>query len=288
MKRHHFTIGVLALALSGAAHATIDTGYDGEDEFGDIIPGSRNGTVFFNAYDPVAAVSYIRGLDQTYNSFAPTQGAPASLSYNLATDPDWNAFLARVTPGNILYNVVSLGDSGNGRNNFLSTVRLNPSLDATTLTSQELANATSQAVVGTTPATDNFGLGGFSGVVGYVNLSNASVDATFNSTYRVRDGATDVQYFGFGFQDNWAGSAYFSSTALAGTALAFAKLAPGSTPDVGSQPVGVTAYEGYWKLGTDGVLTYTGVTPVPEPGTWALMGLGLLGMGAGVARQRRR
>lgn len=275
-----------SLSLPLTAFAAIDTGLDGEDEFGDPIPGSRNGTVFFSAYDPVAGVSYLKGLDLTYNTFQPVQGAPVSLSYDLSADADWLSFLGNRGTSGVLYTVLSLGDSGNGRNNFLSSVRLtgNPIPDATTLTADQLVAATTSSIGFTT----NSQLSGFAGIKGYIEQSNPALDDVNNSAYRLRDGAADVQYFGFGLQENWAGAAPFNTTATVGTALGFAKLSPGANPDVSSDPVTIAAYQGYWNLSESGTLSYTGLAtaPIPEPGTWALMGLGLAGLGV-VARRRK-
>lgn len=259
------TLAVAVLvAVTGSASAAIDNGNL-----------SGNGTLFFNAYDPDAGVSFVKALDVNFLGFLAPQASPVAKSYDLSTDADWTTFLSSVTVSSVQWNVVALdsrpvaGTSIDGAR-YLTTSATDPTVIANIRNSQ----------------LKQFGPRVFS----YIATSNALLDTINQSAVHAKDSDTDDAYFGYGFQDNWGGAAgdNLDSTAAIGESQAFYQLSLRSTPTLGTfnlARVVATPYAQTWTLGTDGVLSYGSTAPIPEPGTWALTALGLIGVGFAARRR---
>ncbi|MCW5623136.1 MAG: PEP-CTERM sorting domain-containing protein [Burkholderiales bacterium] len=251
-------VAAAALAgFAGSAGAAIDNGSTG------------NGSLFLNVYDSVAGVSFVKDLGISVADFAPTQGVPAYLNFDLSGDQDWTTFVSLTTAGNVAWNVVALGD----------TRPVSPGS-----TAHQIYYSTTPDAVETIDNTRNSQLKQFFITNSYVQAVNPLLDAENGSAVHVAEGSADFSYFGFGFQDNWGGKATFSSVGALDAELAFYKLSLGGT-GANLTNIVVTPYEQTWLLSSDGTLTY-GVAAVPEPETWALLGLGLAGIGFAVRRRK--
>lgn len=243
-----------SLVVSGSALASIADGSGG------------NGELFFNIYDSVAQVSYVKDLGIFMNDFLPgSTAANGPLTFNLATDPNWLSFLPLVNSTNLRYNVAALDSTP--ANRYLSTTNDD---------------------VNTIRATQTNGtLIGFAGVNSYINAvnglgSNPGSTSVNGSATEPSAGPTDSGYFGFGFAEDWRGKAKFNSMANVDTPTSFYELNKSSSSNLAKATV--TPYAGQWNFTNAGLLTYTAAA-VPEADTWAMMLAGVLTVGA-IARRR--
>jgi hypothetical protein len=265
------TAACVAAAMSVPAHAAIQTG--------------ANGNLMFAVWDTKGTAdtaddsSYVRDLGKTLNDFATaatvsaiqtgqTAGVPSVVgpSVLLEFTPDalfssWFGSVSSVS--NLVWNVAA-GDSA-GDKRLLTT-----------------------ATDGTVPAISNFN---FTAVVGAYDVFAAQSNALGthptttdgSNTATAADGPALAS--GLTWGTNFANSAGWNNAGTVGESLDFFLLDQNGTASGNNVLVTQFAFarDMTWTLRNDGTLVYT-AAPIPEPGTYALMALGMLAV-AGVARR---
>lgn len=245
----------LAASVSIPAFARIDNSF--------TVSGS--GELFWAIIDQDAERSYTRDLGISLQAFL--DGAAADQEWSFAADATLTAFLAgTANPANLVWNIGAL--DGTGINRYLSTAPAGSTVPVF-----------SNLIIGTfNDNTDNF-LGGTNAFESHLSSENGSNIAT------AADGSA---YAGGNWGDRFGGRASGFSNYIgindsadlvlfrqASTAFA-RRFDPGITEQItnGTLP--------YMASFDNGVLT---ITAVPEPTTYAMMGLGLAALGF-VARRR--
>jgi hypothetical protein len=273
-----FSAAAMATAVAFPAHAGIALGSTG------------NGNLFFTAWDTKGTTdtaddsSYTRDLGKFINEFATaatvsaiqtgqTAGVPSVVgaAVNISFTPDtlFNTWFGGVSSqSNVRWNVAA-GDSA-GDKRVLTTV-------------QE----------GEIPAISNFN---FTSVTTAIDVFSAQSN-NLGTHGTVIDGSNTATSAdgpalgsGLAWGPNFAQSAGWVNAGGVGEHLNFYLLdqngsASGNQVLVTQFAFGAPATNMVWALNTNGSLVYSAAAPIPEPGTYALMGLGLMGV-AGLARRR--
>ena len=233
--------------------------------------GTGNGELFAVIYDSVTHDSYIKDLNLTYSDLA-TNGSTAgySLSYNISADSTYGSFLSAVGASASLYYYVIAGDDV-GRN-YQFTSAVTPLLSPNKNVSVNNLGATLQGWM------SNDAL--YSAITG---SAAGSVWTTPSVSYNPGNALA--------IGDQWNGSLLSTSMAAAiNTATSFWTVSRSNSNNAlapKETQFGSAAGAAIWNLARDasGNVTLSYSVPVPEPGTWALMAIGLLLL-AGVARRR--
>ncbi len=269
--KYGLTAALVAGAMSVPAHAAIQIG--------------ANGNLIFAAWDTKGTAdtaddsSYVRDLGKTINDFATaaavsaiqtgqTAGVPsvigAGVELTFNPDPLFTSWFGSVSGlGNVVWNVAA-GDSA-GDKRVITTAK-----------------------DGEVPLSSNFN---FTPVLTAIDVFAAQSNA-LGTHGTVTDGSNTATAAdgpalasGLTWGTNFANSAGWNNSGAVGESLDFFLLDQNGS--VNSNNVLVTKFafnpDMVWTLRNDGALVYS-AAPIPEPGTYALMGLGLLGV-AGVARR---
>lgn len=249
----------LAASVSIPAFAKIDDSVTGG-------PLGGSGELFWAVIDQEGERSYTRDLGISLQAFL--DGAAADQEWSFAADATLTEFLGGTTnPANLVWNIGAL--DGSGINRYLSTAPAGSTVPVYT-----------NQILGFFNDNPDIFLGGTNSVESHLSTANGSNIATAADGSAYAGGASWADRFGgraSGFS-NYIGindSADLVLFRQASTAFA-QRFNPGITEQItnGTLP--------YMASFDNGVLT---ITAVPEPTTYAMMGLGLAALGF-VARRR--
>lgn len=265
------TAACIAAALSVPAHAAIQSG--------------ANGNLIFSVWDTKGTAdtaddsSYVRDLGKTLNDFATaatvsaiqtgqTVGVPSvvgpSVLLEFTPDSLFQGWFGSVSGlSNVFWNVAA-GDSA-GDKRVLTT-----------------------AADGVLPSISNFNFTAVTTAIDFfAGQSNAlgthGTTTDGSNTATAADGPALASSLSWG--NNFAGSAGWNNAGAVGQSLDFFLLDQNGTNNQNNVLVTQFAFsrDMTWTLRDNGMLVYT-AAPIPEPATYALMGLGLLTV-AGIARR---
>ncbi len=220
------------------------------------------GSIFVNLWDQTNGTSFIfdTGLNQTTFN-----GSTTVENINLASDPNWLAFVAGVTGGSltsstdtITYNVVSAG-----------------------------ANAAYTTGLSAPSSVYNSKLN--TGLAAGANLANAANGVTSTTTTSAYATASSGSQAIWGVASPaWNNNLKVVADAALGTALNFYSLTFGSTNHTSATTKTIIAtFANTWLLDSAGNLTYNNtVAPIPVPAPLGLLLAGLALMGV-IARRRK-
>jgi hypothetical protein len=291
MKLRHALLAAGAV-LAAPAYAAIANGTTG------------NGELFLSVYDAEAKISYTKDLGALQNDFfvdgQKEEGYTKSWSLD---DQNWSAFLGKAKMSNLQWSVLAsetTGGTAAGGARLFTTVRSGDESKVADFTNQLFTNAIGAAQMGTFfNAVNVSGTHGQPGTALDYSIHGNSVNA---------DSDPGNAYFGSsgGTGPTLNGNAPFSNSNAMGTESFFYYLTRSGTNQLGKVLVDQfdnSAFKGVFQLSGSGfapaslsarsldtsvnggyVLTYS-LQPVPEPGSYALMLLGLGGLAA-VARRR--
>lgn len=271
--------GALALAgFTGGAHAAIAYGDDG------------NGEMYLAVWDSIGQTSYTRDLGVRLNDFLEDEalGSPGLVTTpgftqtwaNDAVWATWTSGMSAEQLANLVWDVTASDNAGTTAAHQLRYLSTSVN-DVEGNNTFKPANSQISGFVNVgqnyTPAVDNL----------TPAPGNVDFDAEVSTIATSADG---FAYFNTGNRgSDWGTAASpFTTTGLIGSAMNFFYITRSSTNNLAKALV--LAYDNdfgraTFSLGANGDLVY--LAPVPEAETWALLGLGLIGVGA-LARRRGR
>jgi hypothetical protein len=271
--------GALALAgFTGGAHAAIATGSDG------------NGELYLAVWDSIGQTSYTRDLGVRMNDFLEDEalgstGLVTALGYTQtwANDSVWASWTSGMTDAqkaNLVWDVTASDNAGTTAAHQLRYL-------STSVNDVEGNNTFKPA----NSQLSNFGNVGANYTPAVNNLTPAPENQNFAANVSsIATAADGFAYFNTGNRgSDWGtAAAPFTTTGAIGSAMNFFYITRSSTNGLAKSLV--LAYDNAYgratfNLGANGDLVY--LAPVPEAETWALLGLGLIGVGA-LARRRGR
>ena len=218
------------------------------------------------------APAYVRLLGTNEATFLANDASSiASSAYNFATDSNWATFTSLAGSDELKFMVFS-GDGAVATKNLLTTVA---DTSATFGTTAALTNAISN---GRTLLNGEVAFGGASNTIASNATPNVGSNVTTSSNTGPGNPLDSAGIVGPSFAALYGANMSQSAAADIGTALSVVKITKAQTPGA--------VLQGTFSLDTAGNLSYNvAVASVPEPGTWALFGAGILAMGA-IARRR--
>ncbi len=223
------------------------------------------GSIFVNLWDQTNGTSFIydTGLNQsTFN------GSTSSVNVNLASDPNWTAFVAGITGGltgtsdTITYNVVAVG---------LNTVFTTGGATPSGVFNSKLNQADGNGAT-------------------LVSEANSISSTTTNSAYATpTNGSPSAGGGVWGVADpQWGSNLKTVANTSLGTALNFYSITFGTGSHTASNiRATIVTFANTWLLDSAGNLTYNNtVAPIPVPAPLGLLLAGLALMGV-IARRRK-
>lgn len=271
--------GAVALALGGQASASI------------IPSDTGNSEMVLSVWDTARNTGYTLDLGFFQSTLTPagvgsqtgTISNSGSLLMSFAPDALLTTFLADSATnnslGSVLWNVVGGDRTGIAANNRKILTTAQSTVTESTI---ELLSSTQMGNM----------LGAFDGYVSQVNSGTTGTQQTQANGSNIEvvgDGlGNDFAYAGgAGWGTAFGGNGNFNNATGLGQGLNFWSMSNGATAAAkvaATQFFGAGGNVALWTLANDGTLTFAAV---PEAETWALLGLGLIGVGA-LARRRGR
>jgi len=265
LQRHLMAAAVIG-AMSAPAMAAIQDSQNG------------NGELFWTIIDPVAERSYTRDLGVTIDQFV--AGIASGQSWSVPADGTLNSFIAGTAPGNVaglVWNLAAL--DGSGANRYISTgvdVSRNAATSPTATSGQLGINT---ALLRQFDDNANVYL---------TNVNALGTHPTADHGSNIATAADGLAYGGSGaWGTNWSGRANWdNSVPVVGGVSNLWLLEQGTNTTTAPARFTQLAFNGNPYTATwDG--TALQVQAIPEPSTYAMLGAGLLAIGA-LARRRAK
>lgn len=276
---------------------------------GGLVPGAfaaiagplgGNGEIFLVVQNTANQVSYSFDTGIRMDTFFANGEVPgSSLSFNIASDPNWQAFVAAASSiESSAWAIMAFDGTGNnqpGNQRLLTTARQQATPAATAALVGQMTNA--QFSLGVTQVAPQqwFAEVNVSGT--HANPAGTPLfplnEEINGSSVNFATATVPFGYFGQpgGLTPTFNGNAPFQSTNFISptSSSTFYYLTRSSTGNLASNRVIVDPFQTEGGLATWSFngqqLTYT--APVPEPTTYALLALGLLGIGLKLRQHRR-
>lgn len=253
MKRMKSTVLLSVAALLAAGSAFANTA---------IKDGTTgDGSIILDVTDTTSQTSFTFDTGKTISSF----DGSASLSFNLASDPNWTAFAASIGASDtVTYNVV-------GVDTVSSTTPQNFTLVGTSSAAAGSANGQLGSIT-------NNQLKAISALNSFISAVNNTTSATTNSVFATA-ATNNAAYAGASMS---LGTEKITNGDVIGTAQGFYKWTLNGT--TGLNKAIIATFAGQWNLASGGLLTYT-TSAVPLPPGLALL-LSGMALTALIARRR--